>query len=42
MELQPRQRYTLDEWLAACNPEAKRGKHEREWRNDRRAGRELI
>jgi len=42
VEPHPRPRYTLDELLAQCNPKARRGKEEREWLDDKPAGRELI
>lgn len=42
VEPHPRPRYTLDELLAQCNPKARRSKDEREWLNDKPAGRELI
>jgi antitoxin ChpS len=42
--VEPRQRprYRLDELLAQCNPRARRVKEEREWLDDRPAGRELL
>jgi len=42
--VEPRQRprYTLDELLALCDPEAPRSKEEREWLDDKPAGGELI
>ena len=42
VEPQPRPRYTLDELLAQCKSKARRTKQEREWLDDRPAGRELI
>lgn len=42
VEPQPRPRYTLDELLAQCNPNAPRSKEEREWLDDKSLGRELI
>jgi antitoxin ChpS len=42
--IQPRQRprFTLTELLAQCNPKARRSKEEREWLDNKLAGRELI
>jgi len=37
-----RPRYTLDELLAQCNPQAHRGKEHREWLADKPVGSELI
>jgi antitoxin ChpS len=42
VEPHPRPRYTLDELLAQCNPKAPRSKQEREWLDNKPAGRELI
>ena len=42
VEPQHRPRYTLDELLAQCNPKARRGKQEREWSDDKPAGREIV
>ncbi len=42
VEPQHRPRYTLDELLAQCNPKARRGKEEREWLDDKPAGREIV
>lgn len=42
VEPQNRPRYTLDELLARCDPEAIRTKEEREWLDDKPAGGELI
>ena len=42
VEPRKRRRYTLDELLALCNPKARRGKQEREWLDDKPAGRERI
>ena len=42
VEPQHRPRYTLDELLAQCNPKARRGKQEREWLDDKPAGREIV
>jgi antitoxin ChpS len=42
VEPQQRPRYTLDELLAQCQPKARRSKEEREWLDDKAAGRELI
>ena len=42
VEPQSRPRYTLSELLAQCSPKAARTKKEREWLNDRPAGKELI
>ena len=39
---QPRPRYTLNELLAQCDPEARRTKEEREWLDAQPVGRELI
>ena len=39
---QPRVRYTLEELLAQCDPQAPRSRQDREWRRGKRAGRELI
>ena len=37
-----RPRYTLDELLAQCDSKARRTKEERQWLDDKPAGRELI
>jgi antitoxin ChpS len=37
-----RPRYTLDELLAECDPKAPLGKEDREWLDDKPAGRELL
>jgi len=42
VEPRPRPRYSLDELLAKCNAKAPRGKEEREWLENKSAGRELI
>jgi antitoxin ChpS len=42
VEPQKRPRYTLDELLAQCNPQARRSKEEREWLDNERVGDELI
>lgn len=42
VEPHPRPRYALDELLAQCNPKTRRSKDEREWLDDKPAGRELI
>jgi antitoxin ChpS len=42
VEPQQRRRYTLDELLALCNPNAPRRKEEREWLDSERVGGELI
>jgi antitoxin ChpS len=42
VEPHPRPRYTLDELLAQCDPQSPRSKEEREWLEDKPAGRELI
>jgi antitoxin ChpS len=42
IEPQQRSRYSLDELLARCNPQARGGKLEREWLENKPAGRELI
>ena len=42
VEPQQRPRYTLDELLAQCNPQARRSKEEREWLDGKPAGGELI
>jgi antitoxin ChpS len=42
VEPQQRPRYTLQELLAQCAPNARRSKEEREWLNDKPAGGELI
>jgi antitoxin ChpS len=42
VEPQRRPRYTLDELLAKCNPDAPRSKEESEWLNSEPAGGELI
>jgi antitoxin ChpS len=39
---QPRPRYTLNELLSQCNPQARRTKEEREWLDGKPVGRELI
>jgi antitoxin ChpS len=42
VEPQPRPRYSLDELLDQCNPRMPRRKEERQWLNNKSAGRELI
>ena len=42
VEPQQRPRYTLDELLAQCNPQARRSKEEREWLDTKPVGGELI
>jgi antitoxin ChpS len=42
VEPQQRPRYTLDELLAQCNPQAPRSKEEREWQAGKPVGGELI
>jgi len=42
VEPHPRPRYTLDELLAQCAPQSSRSKEEREWLDDKAAGREFI
>ena len=42
VEPQQRPRYTLDELLAQCDPEATRSTEEREWLDDKAVGDELI
>lgn len=42
VEPQQRPRYTLEELLAQCNPQARRSKEEREWLDGKPVGRELI
>jgi antitoxin ChpS len=42
VEPRPRHRYTLDELLAQCNPKARRTRKEKEWLDNRAAGRELL
>jgi antitoxin ChpS len=42
VEPRKRPRYTLQQLLAQCSPKARRTKEEREWLNDKPAGRELI
>jgi antitoxin ChpS len=42
VEPQQRPRYTLDELLAQCNPQARRSKEEREWLDGKPVGGELI
>jgi antitoxin ChpS len=42
VEPQQRPRYTLDELLAQCNPNAPRGREEREWLDAKPAGGELL
>jgi antitoxin ChpS len=42
VEPHPRPRYTLDELLAQCDPQSPRSEGEREWLDDKPAGRELI
>ncbi len=37
-----RPRYTLDELLTQCKPKARRSKEEREWLDDKPAGREIV
>ena len=42
VEPQQRPRYTLDELLAQCNPQARRSKEEREWLDGKPVGGELL
>jgi antitoxin ChpS len=42
VEPHPKPRYTLDELLSQCDPKARRRKEEREWLDEKPAGRELI
>jgi antitoxin ChpS len=42
VEPQQRPRYTLDELLAQCNPDAPQGQEERAWLDDRPVGGELL
>jgi antitoxin ChpS len=42
VEPQKRPRYTLDELLAQCDPNAARTREEREWLDDQAVGGELI
>ena len=42
VEPQQRPRYTLDELLAQCNPQARRSKEERKWLDGKPVGGELI
>jgi antitoxin ChpS len=42
VEPQPRPRYTLDELLAQCNPNAPRGRKDREWLDAKPVGGELL
>ena len=42
VEPQKRPRYTLEELLARCDPEAVPTRQERKWLNSKPAGRELI
>ena len=42
VEPQQRPRYTLDELLAQCNPQARRSKEERKWLYGKPVGGELI
>jgi antitoxin ChpS len=42
VETRQRQRYTLDELLAQCDPKAPRTKGEREWLDSRPGGGELM
>jgi len=42
VEPQKRPRYTLDELLAQCSPQARRSKEEREWLDGKPVGGELI
>lgn len=42
VEPQQRPRYTLDELLAQCNPQARRSKEERQWLDEKPVGGELI
>jgi antitoxin ChpS len=42
VEPQQRQRYTLDELLAQCNPDAPRSAEDNEWLGDDPRGGELI
>jgi antitoxin ChpS len=42
VEPQLRRRYTLDQLLAQCNPNARRTRHEQEWLDSKPVGREII
>jgi antitoxin ChpS len=42
VEPRARPRYTLDELLARCNPKARRTRKEKEWLDNKPAGRELL
>ncbi|MFZ5792753.1 MAG: antitoxin [Pseudomonadota bacterium] len=42
VEPRQRRRYSLDELLAQCKPQAKRSPEDRAWTSGRPAGRELI
>jgi antitoxin ChpS len=42
VEPRQRRRYTLDELLAQCDPNARRAKGERQWLESKPAGGELI
>jgi antitoxin ChpS len=42
VEPRQRQRYTLNELLAQCDPKARRSKEERAWVSSKRTGGELI
>jgi antitoxin ChpS len=42
IEPKQRSRYTLDDLLALCNPQARRSKEDKEWLNARPVGRELL
>jgi antitoxin ChpS len=42
VEPRPRPRYTLDELLAQCDPQAARSKEEREWLDKKLVGAELL
>jgi antitoxin ChpS len=42
VEPHPRPRYTLDELLVQCDPQSPPSEGEREWLDDKPAGREII
>ena len=42
VEPQKRPRYKIEELLAQCSPKARRTKRDKEWLNNKPAGRELI
>jgi antitoxin ChpS len=42
VEPRRRRRYTLDELLAQCHPQARRGQEEREWLDSKPVGGELV